>query len=200
MSVSILLFCVVSYLFVPLVHATQVCVSPESASWTSDQRVWRHAIAYRLAFEAGQNIQPTIAGSTICFTDPTFNVEQTLCDDVVDGICTGQKLLDKMTQQVADNDLEIQSKQQRDNTLQSEIQGNDYCLGELSELQTRIDTATTNWVAARQAEVDASPNNVAGVKTLIRNQLIPGIGQALNAGFLKALRCLKARTDRGVGQ
>ena len=97
-------------------------------------------------------------------------------------------------------DADDVAAQQRADALQSEILSNDYCLGELSELQTRLDTATTNWVAARQAEVDASPNNVAGVKTLIRNQLIPGIGQALNAGFLKVLRCLKARTDRGVGQ
>ena len=154
MSVSILLCCVVSYLCVPIVHATQVCVSPDTSFWTSDQRVWRHAIAYRLAFEAGQNIQPTIAGNTICFTDPTFNVEQTLCDDVVDGICTGQKMLDKMAQQVVDNNIDAQLNQQRSSALQSEILSNDYCLGELTELQTRIDTATTNWVAARQAEVD----------------------------------------------
>ena len=97
-------------------------------------------------------------------------------------------------------DADDVAAQQRSDALQAEILSNDYCLGELSELQTRIDTATTNWVAARQAEVDASPNNVAGVKTLIRNQLIPGIGQALNAGFTKAMTCLKARTDRGVGQ
>ena len=116
----------------------------------------------------------------------------------VDGV---PDVIQEMTQAQKDVlDAPDVAAQQRSDALQSEIHGNDYCLGELAELQTRIDTATTNWVVARQAEVDASPNNVAGVKTLIRNQLIPGIGQALNAGFLKALRCLKARTDRGVGQ
>ena len=89
---------------------------------------------------------------------------------------------------------------QRSDALQVEVLSNDYCLGELSELESRIDIAVTNWVTARQAEVDAAPNNVAGVKTLIRNQLIPGIGQALDAGFTKTMKCLKARTDQGVGQ
>ena len=123
-----------------------------------------------------------------------------LCTDTtpVDGVLES---VTEMTQAQKDAmDADDVAAQQRSDALQSEIQGNDYCLGELSELQTRIDTATTNWVTARQAEVDSSPNNVAGVKTLIRNQLIPGIGQALNTGFTKTMTCLKARTDRGVGQ
>ena len=123
-----------------------------------------------------------------------------LCTDTtpVDGVLES---VTEMTQAQKDAlDAPDVASQQRSDALQSEILSNDYCLGELTELQTRIDTATTNWVSARQAEVDASPNNVAGVKVLIRNQLIPGIGQALNAGFTKTMKCLKARTDQGEGR
>src|SRR3990167_10351947 len=106
-----------------------------------------------------------------------------ICTDTnpVDGVLESVAEMSQAQKDVMDADDVV--AQQRSDALQSEIQGNDYCLGELSELQTRIDTATTNWVTARQAEVDALPNNVAGVKTLLRNQLIPGSGQALNAGF-----------------
>ena len=123
-----------------------------------------------------------------------------LCTDTnpVDGILES---VTEMTQAQKDAlDAPDVADQQRANALAAEVLSNDYCLGELTELQTRIDTATTNWVAARQAEVDVAANNVAAVKALIRNQLIPGIGQALNAGFTKTMKCLKARTDQGEGR
>lgn len=123
-------------------------------------------------------------------------------------LCTDTNPVDGMLESVTEMsqvqkdamDAPDVAAQQRSDALTAEVQSNDYCLGELTQLETRIDTALDAWVAARQAEVDAAPNNVAGVKTLIRNQLIPGIRQALDVGLTKTMKCLKARTDQGEGR
>ena len=74
---------------------------------------------------------------------------------------------------------------QRQAAFESEITTNDLCTASLAEIETRIDTE----VDALQAQLDASPNNLAGVKAHLRNQLYPKLG----AVFKKLGKCLKAR-------
>lgn len=77
--------------------AAEVCVTIDTTGWTAQQKNWRSATAYRLAFEAGQNLQPTLSGETICFADPTFDVPT---------IITAQTLLNRMAQQETQNAAE----------------------------------------------------------------------------------------------
>ena len=79
-------------------EAAEVCVTVETTGWTTRQVAWREATAYRLAFEAGQNRLPTVAGETICFKDPAFEVAT---------IITAQTLLARMARQEADNASEL---------------------------------------------------------------------------------------------
>lgn len=188
----------IAFLTVPFyASAAEVCVSVAAPSVP---RAYRQAVSYSLIFKAGEDQVPTgpggiplyaHLGDEICLQDPTI---------VMATVLTDQTMLDEHALQESDRAAGSVAAQQRSDAIQAEVISNDYCLGELPELESRIDTAVTNWVSARQAEVDAAANNVAGIKALIKNQLIPGIGQALDAGFTKTMKCLKARTDQGVGQ
>ena len=78
-------------------EAAEVCVTIPTAGWTTRQRAWREGIAYRLLFEAGQNVVPTVTGETLCVANPTVDVPTVL---------TGPTLLARMARQEADNATE----------------------------------------------------------------------------------------------
>ena len=69
--------------------AGEVCTTPDTTGWTTRQLALREATAYRLAFEAGQNLVPRMRGDSICFENPTFDVPT---------VITAPLLLSKMTQ------------------------------------------------------------------------------------------------------
>ena len=77
------------------------------------------------------------------------------------------------------------AESQRQSVFESEITTNDLCTASLAEIESRIDTE----VAVLQAQLDASPNNLAGVKAHLRNQLYPKLG----AVFKKIDKCIRAR-------
>lgn len=99
-------------LLCPAVFAAEVCVSVDTTGWTTRQQNWREAIAYRLAFEAGQNLLPTVTGDAICFTDPTFDVPT---------VITVQTLLNRMAKQEADNAAELVQLEQAKQTRRGQL-------------------------------------------------------------------------------
>ena len=93
-----------------------------------------------------------------------------ICTDTnpVDGILES---VAEMTQTQKDAmDAPDLAESQRQQAFTTEISGNNFCDAELSDLDTRIDAA-----------VDAAPNNIAGIKTLLKSAL------------KKVSRCTRAR-------
>ena len=93
-----------------------------------------------------------------------------ICTDVnpVDGTLES---VAEMTQAQKDAmDAPDLAESQRQQEFTNEIDTNNFCTAELADLDTRIDTA-----------VDAAPNNIAGVKTLLK------------AALKKIARCVRAR-------
>lgn len=88
-------------------------------------------------------------------------------------------------------DAPIIAAQQRQDALATERTSNTFCTAELDEITQRIDTV----IGTLQSQLDATTNQ-AQVKAHLRNDFYPAIGTA----FKKMARCLKARTDQGVGQ
>jgi hypothetical protein len=140
------------------------------------------AIAYRLHFEAGEDIIPTLQGETICFPNSTVDLPTVL---------TEQAILDRFAQDEAIRQAARAADAVRQDALRQEVRTNNLCTAELEEITNRIDAR----IAAAQSQLDAAAN-LAQVKAHLRDQLYPAIGQMIQA----VTRCLKARTDAGVGQ
>ena len=154
--------------------------------WTQDQKNTLPTLAARLVDAASGNtalhISDNVATGTVCF-DTTVDVASLLTEPA---LLADYALFQQALQAAA------LAEQTRQDALLTEQQTNDLCTAELSEITTRIDTT----VSTLQSQLAAAPNNLAGVKTHLSTQLYPTLG----AAFKKVAKCLKARTDQGVGQ
>ena len=105
------------------------------------------------------------------------------------------------------------AEQARRNGLTTEITTNDLCTAELSDLESRIETRRTTLQSAIETQrvtnnttITNAANNVAGVKsamTTINNVTATEFNQSVDelASLAKKIaKCVKSRTDRGVGQ
>ena len=77
------------------------------------------------------------------------------------------------------------AESQRQQAFTNEISSNDFCDAELSDIAARIDQVKTTL----DGRVDAAPNNIAGIKSYLKNDLHP----ALVTAFKKVGKCIRAR-------
>lgn len=127
------------------------CVTYDMSTWPQNERNHLASVTYRLLFEAGENIVPTLTGDTVCFENSVSDLNTVLSVQVVrDRFQADELVRAQLTQQ----------EQQRQADFETEITTNTFCTAELTELDTRIDAA-----------VDAAPNTVAGIKTLLKSAL-----------------------------
>ena len=108
-----------------------------------------------------------------------------LCTDTnpVDGILES---VTEMSQAQKDAmDAPDLAESQRQQVFTNEISSNDFCDAELADIASRIDQVKTtlDW------RVDAAANNIAGIKSYLKNDLHP----ALVTAFKKVARCMRAR-------
>ena len=104
--------------------AKEACVTIDTRGWSQEQKNLRAAGAYRLAYEAGHDLAPTIRGHAICFANPRFAVGQ---------LITPERLLAKITELQAASAAEQAQAQ----ALQTELE----------RLERDLAAATTNWEA-----------------------------------------------------
>ena len=166
----------------PSASAVQVCSTLNVTGWTQEQRNLIPFTTYRLAFEAGQDVVPTITGNQVCYDDPTFNVPS---------VITTASILSKINTTLAQRSVDLANVAVKQQAFTDEISGatgNDVCDASLADIETRID----NRVAALQAQLDAT-TTAAEVKAHLRNQLYPALGTV----FKRIAKCLKARSALG---
>jgi len=151
-------------------------------------RHMRTAVAYALAFAAGHNEVPTDGQGK----QPGQSQLHAICFNTFDptGVITDQAMLDRYNTDEAARVAAANAEATRQATLASEITGNDLCTAELDDIVTRINSEQ----ATIQAQIDAT-TNVASAKTAMTT-----MNTRIAAALRKVAKCLKARTDRGVGQ
>jgi len=97
------------------VYAQRECVTVDTSSWTQDQKNLRESITYRLAFEAGQDLIPSVEDDQICFESPIFNIssiitEKTLLDKIESERIRSVSEVAQIEQERTDRDVSIRSK------------------------------------------------------------------------------------------
>ena len=161
------------------VFASEICRTVDISPWTQSQRNLLAAVSSELVDEAGSPSRITRWSNQtgeVCFDTPTVDLAIVLTETAI---------LNRYTSDEAIRQSNADTEAIRQQGFTDEITSNNLCTAELSELTNRIDT----WVANRQAEVNAA-TNLAQVKTVLRDQVIPQIGTALK----QVARCLRARS------
>ena len=141
--------------------ASAACLTTDRSAWTKAQRERYFMVAYRLVFEAGENIVPTQSGDELCFAGSTVDLVTVLAPVT---------LLAQIDAAILADQQATAAEQALQAAYDAEVATNDLCTATLAELDSRIDAA-----------IDATPNTVNGMKTLLR------------AALKKVARCLRAR-------
>ena len=150
--------------------AEAACITYDRSAWTIEQKNFTQAIAYRLIFEAGENIVPTVTGDEVCFANSTVTLP------------TAQQILDRFAQDDAARAIEQAAAIAREQAFETEIATNNLCTAELQDIIDRIDVEQ----AAIQTAIDAS-NNLAQAKTAMTT-----MNQRVAGALKKVAKCLRA--------
>ena len=157
------------------------CMSYDTTAWTQSQRNHLSSIAYRLLFEAGENVVPTqtVEGmvSQLCFEGSSSDLNAILAETAI---------LARMQQEAETQAANLAVELLRVQSLEDERRINPLCNAELDALTSRIDQTIANL----QGQLDAT-STVAQVKTHLRDQVYPALGTA----FKQVARCLRAKVD-----
>jgi len=112
------------------VYAAETCVTIPTSTWTQEQKNYRVSLGYKLLFNAGDDIVPTLVGDTICVANPTVDITAVL---------TSQKILDQYAVNKAASDAATQVEQARQQVFTDELATNTLCQADLADLDTHLD-------------------------------------------------------------
>lgn len=154
--------------------AWAACRTLDTTTWTQDQRNRLPAIAYRLVFEAGENIVPTGTGATLCFAGSTVDLPTVL---------TPTTVLDRYAADETARQTAVTAEQTAQASFTTEIAANNLCEASLADIISRIDAEQ----ATIQTQIDAT-SNIAGARTAMTT-----MNQRISAALKKVAKCVRAR-------